>query len=72
MRIRMITAVSGTRDGLLWPAPGAEFDVPNAEGRDLCAAGLATPVAVPAPAERAEVPAGETRAPRRARKPAAE
>ena len=59
MRVVMHVAISGTRDGAEWPAKGEEFVVPDTEGADLCAAGMASPVAEPAkpekrPAKRAE------------------
>lgn len=59
MRIRMRRQITGTRDGVDWPAPGGEMVVPDDEGAQLCAMGAALPVAE----ERTE----ETRAPRRAR-----
>lgn len=45
MKIRMIAEISGLRDGALWPARGAEVEVPDAEGAEMCAAGMAEPVA---------------------------
>ncbi|MBP2370228.1 hypothetical protein [Pseudonocardia parietis] len=53
MRVRMKVSVSGTRGGQLWPGIGEEIDLPDGEGADLCAAGLAEPVAVTKPAETA-------------------
>jgi len=44
MKIRMRAAISGTRDGVAWPAPGGELVVPDPEGADLCGLGLAEPV----------------------------
>lgn len=59
MRVRMLAHISGTRDGQHWPPVGGEITVPDAEGAELCAAGIAVPVAeiaveraVAAPAER--------------------
>ena len=52
MRVCMTVEISGTRDGVPWPPRGGEVDLPDAEGADLCAAGYATPVAVPAPVEK--------------------
>lgn len=46
MRVRMKVGLSGTRNGQPWPASGDEVNLPDAEGADLCAAGLAEPVAV--------------------------
>lgn len=61
MKIVMKRQISGTRDGLDWPAPGEPMDVPDAEGADLCALGMAEPVAEPARAERAVAPKPSTR-----------
>lgn len=44
MKIKMVAEVSGTRNGEPWPARGKTLDVPDYEGADLCAAGLALPV----------------------------
>jgi hypothetical protein len=42
----MIQQMSGPRyDGSDWPGYGVEFEVPDWEGRELCAGGLAVPVA---------------------------
>ena len=45
MKVRMKVGVSGSRDGQPWPPIGETVDVPDAQGADLCAAGLAEPVA---------------------------
>lgn len=45
MRVRMKIDVSGSRDGQSWPKRGEAFDVSDVEGADLCASGLAEPVA---------------------------
>jgi hypothetical protein len=63
MRVRMRQYMSGTRDGHDWPAPGAEIDLPDDEGADLCRNGVAEPVAVPVPVERADAPPAEKRTP---------
>lgn len=47
----MNVSVTGTRDGQKWPPAGGEIEVGDQEGADLCAAGLADPVAEPAPAK---------------------
>ena len=48
MRIRMLVEKTGPRhDGHAWPGPGGEIDVPDDEGRALCAQGDAMPVARP-------------------------
>lgn len=44
MHVRMKIDVSGSRDGEPWPKRGEAFEVADAEGADLCASGLATPV----------------------------
>lgn len=44
MKIRMKADISGSRNGKAWPRRGCVVDVPDAEGADLCAAGLAEPV----------------------------
>lgn len=43
MRVKMKVGVSGNRgDGTEWPPRGGEIEVPDAEGKDLCDAGMAT------------------------------
>lgn len=45
MKVKLIQQMSGPRyDGRDWPDFGVEFEVPDAEGRDLCAGGIAVPV----------------------------
>lgn len=57
MKVRMVQQMSGPRgDGTDWPAFGAEIDVSDEEGRDLCAGGIAIPVAEERAAETAHVP----------------
>lgn len=53
MRIKMKIRIAGSRNGVRWPEAGGEVDLPDNEAADLCAAGLAEPIAVP-PAEQAE------------------
>ncbi len=53
MKVRMIAAISGTRDGSDWPAAGETLECSNGEGADLIAAGLATAI-TKAPAEAPE------------------
>lgn len=69
MKIRMKVAVSGTRNGRPWPAYGEVAEVSDAEGADLCAAGMAEPVADPpaAKAEQATPPPAEKRTTRQQR-----
>jgi hypothetical protein len=45
MRVRMKTEVSGSRDGQPWPKRGETFEVSDSEGAELCASGMAEPVA---------------------------
>lgn len=45
MKIRMKADISGSRNGKPWPRRGETIDVPDAEGADLCASGIAEPVA---------------------------
>ena len=44
MKVRMKTQITGTRNGVRWPAAGGEVDLPAGEAADLCAQGLAEPV----------------------------
>ncbi len=44
--IRMLTLLSGTRDGKDWPLPGGTLDVPDSEADDLEAIGVAERVNV--------------------------
>lgn len=62
MRVRMKVDVSGTRNGQPWPRRGQVADVDDAEGAQLCHAGLAEPVAVAEPVETATAPSAEQRA----------
>lgn len=46
MKVRMIVPISGGRgDGTEWPHPGGILEVDDEEGRHLCQARLAVPVA---------------------------
>lgn len=49
MKVRMKTLITGTIDGVRWPAPDGEFKVPDSVGVDLCERGYAEPVAEPEP-----------------------
>jgi hypothetical protein len=51
---------SGTVDGLTLPPAGSETDVPDALGAELCASGIAEPVAAPEP-EKATAPRPQRR-----------
>lgn len=52
MKIRLLEQITGNRDGVRWPAPGATIDLPDNEAAKLCASGRAEPVAEPAKAEK--------------------
>lgn len=71
VKVRMRHQMSGTRDGVDWPAPGGEIDLPDGEAAALCAQGMAEPAGAPdaggeGEPEKATAPAAEKRA--RARK----
>lgn len=73
MKVVMRARISGTRNGVDWPAPGEVVELPDAEAVDMLAAGLAAPVGAAAP-ETASAPEPETAAapkPRRRAKDAA-
>lgn len=53
MKITMKTRIAGSRNGVRWPAAGGVVDLPSGEAADLCAAGLAEPVAEIAQPEKA-------------------
>lgn len=63
----MKVEVSGTRDGQIWPRRGETVDLPDDEGSQLCAAGMAEPVASDR-VETATTPEAEKRAVGRVRK----
>ena len=48
MKVKLLVGMSGTRNGEDWPPQGAEMEVSDSEGAQLCAGGLAEPVAEPA------------------------
>lgn len=67
MKVKMKVAVSGPRhDGTNWPDKGEPIDVPDWEGVDLCAAGLAEPVGEKEASETATAPEPEKRATKKA------
>lgn len=52
MKVRMKTQVLGNLDGVRWPAPGGEIDLPDRLALHEIAAGRAEPVAeAPKPAK---------------------
>lgn len=59
MRVRMVESVSGSFDGNDYPPVGAEADVSDEHGAELCASGHAVPVA--RQAEKATAAKPETR-----------
>ncbi len=67
MRVQLLTAITGTRDGQDWPAAGESVDLPDAEARDMIAAGLAAEVADAPKPQKAAAPK-----PRTAKAPKAE
>ncbi|MFB7595756.1 hypothetical protein [Streptomyces sp. NPDC056160] len=60
MKIRMTADISGSRNGRPWPRRGSTVDLPDGEGADLCAAGLAVPVAVKDADVEKATPAADT------------
>ena len=62
MKITMKVAISGSRNDVEWPAIGGEIVVPDLEGKELCAAGYAEPVAAPVKVEKAVAKKPEKRA----------
>ena len=73
MKIRMKLYISGGRaDGSDWPPPGGVMEVEDREGAELCAAGIAEPVAEERKAETRPAPeTAEKRVAARQAKPAA-
>ena len=62
MRVKMRATVSGTRDGVEWPARGEVAELPDAEAMDYIAAGICEPAPDLGAAETATLPEGEARA----------
>lgn len=60
MKIEMKVRIEGTRNGVRWPEAGGVVDLPDSEAADLCAAGLAEPVATEKP-EKATAPKATAR-----------
>jgi len=56
MKVVMAVRISGTRNGVDWPARGEEVDLPGAEAVDMLNAGLARAVAVLPEVETAVAP----------------
>lgn len=51
MRVRMNIQISGTRDGVAWPAPGETVTLPDDEAKTLIASRAAEKVDEPKPAK---------------------
>lgn len=60
MKVRMTANITGCRNGVNWPAPGEEIDLPDNEAAEMCAAGYAEPIAEPAKAEKRPAPKKST------------
>jgi hypothetical protein len=63
-KIEIVARISGSRDGVDWPAVGETLTVPAEEAADLVRLGFARIVEVKAvkePVERAVAPKAETR-----------
>lgn len=58
--VRLTVSLSGTRNGEVWPSRNSVMELPDAEGADMCAAGMAVPVPQD-PVETAVVPPAEER-----------
>ena len=66
MRVTMRTVITGTRDGVEWPAPGGSIDLPDAEAVGMLNAGFVEPCGVTEEtATVAPVETATTRRPRR-------
>lgn len=44
MKVRIKGDISGSRNGVPWPARGETIDLPDDEAAQMCESGLATPV----------------------------
>lgn len=62
MRVKMRHQISGTRDGVAWPAPGEEIDLPDDEAVTLLRQGMAEAIEDKAAPEKATAPKTTTRA----------
>lgn len=70
MKIRMLVAMSGTRNGARWPALGETVTLPDAEAGRLVASGLAERADEDTPAvETATAPPAEVSTPPAAKPP---
>lgn len=62
MRVKMRHQMSGTRDGVAWPAPGEEITLPDDEATTLLNQGMAEAVEDKGEPEKATAPKATTRA----------
>ncbi|MEU9215395.1 hypothetical protein AB0D47_02500 [Streptomyces sp. NPDC048376] len=70
MKVRMLVAVSGTRNGARWPDRGKTVDLPADEALRLVASGLAEKVTESGlPVETATLPPPEVTTPPAAKSP---
>lgn len=58
MKVRMKTLLTGSVNGVRWPAPGETVEVDDQVGADVCSNGYAEPVASK-PSDRTEKRAGK-------------
>jgi hypothetical protein len=61
LKVKMLVAISGTRGGADWPPIGDVLEVSDDEGAQMCAGGLAEPVADTPKAETAVAPEPQKR-----------
>jgi hypothetical protein len=62
MHVKMLSTITGTRNGADWPAVGGVIELPDGEAVDMIAAGLAEAASTErAPVERATAAPGEKR-----------
>lgn len=59
MKVEMKIQITGTRNGLRWPAVGGVVDLPDGEASDLVAQGFAEKVEAPAAKKAAAKPEPE-------------
>jgi hypothetical protein len=61
VKVKMLVGMSGSRGGEDWPPLGGVLEVDDEEGAQLCAGGLAEPVADTGKVEKADAPEPEKR-----------
>ena len=67
VKVKLKVNISGTRDGVEWPAVGGAIDLPDDEAAQMVAAGLASAVDV-APVETATADTSKVETRKRARR----